>query len=332
MFEAFAEGVADAWPETAAVLRRAAYDALVLSLMPDEPTWDIPHRLVAAARWLALAGQADDFEAANDPWGTFRAVVAEHREWAAAFVREQPVQTNVVQRCFALLPLLLTVARDTERPLDLLELGTSSGLNLMLDHHRYRYRAGTWGHGEGLELTGEERTPVPAGLLATPVEVRRRAGVDLQPVDATTEEGLRLLCSFVHAGPGRTLLREAAATLRLDPPQLVRGDYLALLPALLAGRDDAALTVVFQTLSSVYLSDAGRARLRAIVDAAGEEGPLAWISTPTPEEHGQRRGDYPLEVAVWPGGERRIVARMDVRGEWLDWTSELGRSARQSRR
>jgi hypothetical protein len=76
---------------------------------------------------------------------------------------------------------------------------------------------------------------------------------------------------------------------------------------------------VFQTLSTVYLSDEERGRLREIVDAAGEEGPLAWVSTPTPEEHGQRRGDYPLELAMWPGGERRIVARMNVRGEWLEW-------------
>ena len=77
--------------------------------------------------------------------------------------------------------------------------------------------------------------------------------------------------------------------------------------------------VVFQTISTVYLSDEERARLRAIVDGAGAVGPLAWISTPTPEEHGQRRGDYPLELALWPGEERRIVARMNVRGEWLEW-------------
>ena len=77
------------------------------------------------------------------------------------------------------------------------------------------------------------------------------------------------------------------------------------------------ILVVFQTLSTVYLSDEERGRLREIVDAAGEEGPLAWISTPTPEEHGQRRGDYPLELAIWPGGERRFVARMNVRGQAL---------------
>jgi hypothetical protein len=76
---------------------------------------------------------------------------------------------------------------------------------------------------------------------------------------------------------------------------------------------------VFQTHSTIYLPLEQRLRLRGLVEAAGQSGPLAWISAPTPEEHGERRGDYPLELALWPGGARRIIARTGVRGEWLDW-------------
>jgi hypothetical protein len=28
---------------------------------------------------------------------------------------------------------------------------------------------------------------------------------------------------------------------------------------------------------------------------------------------------YGLELRVWPGGERRIVAQLDFHGHWLDW-------------
>lgn len=107
--------------------------------------------------------------------------------------------------------------------------------------------------------------------------------------------------------------------LRSSLPTLVRGDYLEVLPELLADRDDASLTVVFQTHSTVYLTDQQRSQLQRMVDAAGASRSLAWISTPTPGEHRQRRGDYPLELAMSPGGARRIVARTNVRGEWLEW-------------
>lgn len=271
-------------------------------------------------RWLVLAGEIEDYGATPDPWQAFRSVLVERGDWVAGFVREQRIQTNEVQRCFALLPLFLTVARQAGRPLDLLELGASAGFNLLWDRYRYRYRAGVWGRADApLELSGEEEVAVPAELLGVDVEVRRRRGIDLAPVDATDEHGLRLLLSFVRDEQVQRRIRLAAAVLADDPPELIRGDYLELLPTVLAGRDDETLTVAFQTLSTVYLTDEQRASVRATIDEAGAAGPLAWISTPTPEEHGERRGDYPLELALWPGGGRRIAARMDVRGERLVW-------------
>jgi hypothetical protein len=321
MFDKMARGIEARSPETADLLRRCGRDPLVLELIPAQPTWDVPHRLLAAVRWLVLAGEVEDYSAAADPWEAFRSVLGERREWVARFVREQPVQTNEVQRCFALLPLFLTVARAAQRPLDLLELGPSAGLNLLWDRYRYRYRAGMWGAATaGLELSGDERAPVPGELLREQVEVRGRRGIDLNPVDITSEDSVRLLFAFASGdGDVRTRLRRALEIVSHEPPELIRGDYLDLLPELLEDRDDDTLTVVFQTHSTIYLPVEKRLRLRAVVDGAGQARPLAWISAPTPEEHGQRRGDYPLELALWPGGERRIVARTDVRGDWIDW-------------
>jgi hypothetical protein len=302
-------------------MRGCAYDPVALGLVAAQPSWDEPHRLLAAVRWLVLAGEIDDYRDAPDKWAAFHAVLVERGEWVAQFVREQLVQTNEVQRCFALLPLFLTVARAAGRPLDLLELGPSAGLNLVWDRYRYSYREGTWGPRDAsLELEGEERAPVPAALLGTAVEVRRRRGIDKNPVDVTRSEGVRMLEAFASDEPERLRkLHAAIDVVRREPPELVHGDYLELLPALLEDRDDGALTVVFQTLSTIYLPVEQREHVRACIDTAAAAAPLAWISTPTPEEHGQRRGDYPLELAIWPGSERRIVARTNNRGEWLEW-------------
>jgi hypothetical protein len=321
VFDDFAAGIERRSPDAAALVRRCGREPLALALVPAQPSWDVPHRLLAAVRWLVLAGEADDYAAAPDAWGAFASLLRERGDWIARFVREQPVQTNEVQRCFALLPLFLMVARATSRPLDLLELGPSAGLNLLWDRYRYRYRAGTWGpERAGLELRGEERAQVPGWLLRQGVEVYRRRGIDLNPIDVGSDDDVRLLYAFASVDDDvRFRLRRAVQLARDEPPQLLRGNYLELLPQLLAKRDDAALTVVFQTHSTIYLPVEERKRLRTLIDAAAQSAPLAWISTPTPEEHGDRRGDYPLELALLPDGERRIVARTDVRGDWLDW-------------
>ena len=303
--------------ERAALVRACGSDPSVLALVPPDPTWDVPHRILAAVDYLVLGGEAS-YSGPTE----FLAVVHEHADWVGRFVREQGIQTNEPQRCWALLPLFLIVARAAGKPLDLVELGASAGLNLLWDRYRYEYEAGSWGDEDAaVTLAGTEQRPFPADLLDVDVVVRRRCGVDLEPVDATTEEGVRLLCSFTVDEGRRARLRHAAEVLRGDPPELVRGDYLELLPSLLCERDDDALTVVYQTISTIYLPVAERERVRTAVDRAGREGPLAWISTPTPEEHGLAGAQYPLELAIWPGGERRLVAEMSNSGDRLDWWS-----------
>jgi hypothetical protein len=100
----------------------------------------------------------------------------------------------------------------------------------------------------------------------------------------------------------------------------VRGDYVELLPSVLAERDKEALTVVFQTASTGYIGAERRAELRALLEDAGREGPLGWASTRAVEELEEDRHDsYELEVALWPGGERRFLLRCDFHGNWLRW-------------
>jgi hypothetical protein len=95
---------------------------------------------------------------------------------------------------------------------------------------------------------------------------------------------------------------------------------LSALPALLAARPEDAVTLVFQTASTGYLRPEQRAELRELLESAGREGPLGWISTRAVEEREEKRDDsYELEVALWPGGKRRFLLRCDFHGNWIRW-------------
>jgi hypothetical protein len=283
-------------------------------------TWDVPLRLFGGVHYLELAG-IEPYALSGD-WEDFRAALVARGDFLARFVREQGVQTNEVQRCFALLPAFLVLASEHGGgALDLLELGPAAGLNLLWDHYAYVYRAGSWGSSE-LTLRGVEYVPVPGEVLRRRPEVRRRVGIDLSPIDVTTDHGALLLRAFIW--PGRVeraqRLRKAISILRRNPPTLVRGDYVELLPSLLAEREADALTVVFQTASTGYIAPGRRAELRELLEAAGREGPLGWISTRAVEEREEDRHDsYELEVALWPGGERRFLLRCDFHGNWIRW-------------
>jgi hypothetical protein len=225
-----------------------------------------------------------------------------------------------------LLPTFLAAAAETGLPLELLELGPSAGLNLIVDRYRYRYANGAWGPADALlELTTQESPggAVPESLLSHELVVRRRRGIDLMPIDATTAEGYLLLRSFVWPGLDERVARLDAAveTLRRMPdrPELVAGDYTAVLPRLLAERPADALTVVFETFSTIYLPEDVARELAEALETAGADGrPLAWVSVRRWELGTGTEAAFELELRVWPG-QAHVVARVDPHGNTLDW-------------
>lgn len=272
----------------------------------DDPPWDFPLRLLAGLHYLVLEGRAS--------WDDIDRAVEEERDFLVRFVQERVVQTNEVQRAWALLPAFLALA--DERPLEVLELGPSAGLNLVWDRYRYRYSTGEWGDGP-LLLSGEDRVPPSAQLLAKRVDVVRRRGIDLRPVDVTTAEGARLLESFVWADQTARVerLRTAISVLRDDPPVLIAGDYVAELPGALADRTPGAQLIVFETASTQYLSREEHARLRESMHHAGRDAPFTYLTTRSaPEDDG-----YSLKAMEWPSGDEHVIVRLDFHGAWLDF-------------
>jgi hypothetical protein len=187
----------------------------------------------------------------------------------------------------------------------------------MWDRYAYVYATGRWGGPSPLELAGDDRTPPPRELLQRRVTVARRRGIDLSPVDVTTEHGSRLLQSFVWADQTKRLerLRRAIDVVRSEPPELMRGDYVDDLPALLRDRVDGAQLVVFQTASTMYLDRRALERLRSALHAAARDEPLVYLTTGrAPDDDG-----FALELERYPDGRTTRLAVFDFHGEWLAW-------------
>jgi len=293
------------------------------AILGEDASWDLGLRLFGAVHHHVLTGLAP--AALSGDWGDFAAALDSQRASLRRFVREQGVQTNETQRCVALLPGFLAVARQGGLPLDLIELGPSAGLNLIFDRYHYRYAEGTFGDPSALlAFDAVERGRVPASLLATPLEIRSRVGIDLSPIDVLSPDDVVLLHSFLWPGleERRERLDAAIETFRAAPtrPTLIRGDYVDLLAGILADRAEDGLTVVYQTASTGYLPSDRYAVLRESLERAATDGrPLALVSSrrhdekETEIEHG-----WELAIRVWPGPER-LAALVDFHGNWLDW-------------
>jgi len=293
------------------------------AILGDEASWDLGLRLFGAVHYLELTGAAP--VALSGEWDDFAAALADHETELARFVREQGVQTNETQRCVALVPAFLTVAAASGLPLDLIELGPSAGLNLVFDRYGYRYGEGTFGDLDAkLRFDAVERGRVPAALLKTPIEVHSRMGVDLSPIDVTNSDDVMLLKSFIWPGLDERVARLDAAieTFLTTPnrPTLIQGDYVDLLPGLLADRAEDRLTVVYQTASTGYLTPGRYAELKRSLEHAAADGrPLALVSSRRHDETETGTEDgFELAIRVWPEADR-FTALVDFHGNWVDW-------------
>jgi hypothetical protein len=291
----------------------------------------IPLRFMGAMHRFALEGMRPELAAfypscggtLGDPaatWHAFRSAV-EELSTDLVVALEQGVQTNEVQRSAALAPGLVAISALTKRPVSLLEIGTSGGLNLRLDHFGY---SGPDGQRCGdpdshLQFSRQYSTPVP---LADGLSIVDRAGCDPNPIDPTTAAGANLLRSFIWPDQLERLARfDAAAEIAATVPARVVADRaIDFLRRELAQPRPGEVTVVMHSIVWQYIDKAERAEIAELFEQVGSgasaESPLAWLRFEPLSAAAPHAG---LVVRLWPDGREIHLADVGYHGEFVTW-------------
>jgi hypothetical protein len=262
-------------------------------------------------------GEHDDFD------GALAAALAAEDHFIFARMHHTP-QTNEVGRAAAIGAALMAARARLGFPFELLELGSSCGLNLNLA--RYVYDLG--GVSAGVTDSAVQVAPVWRGPppVVAPIDVHDARGVDLNPLDAGNEATRDLLLSYVWADqPQRAArLEQALALAQRHPPRIDKGNAVSWLAARLSEPQQAGrCRVVFHSMVLQYLREKDRLAVIDMIEAAGAratgERPLAWISfewTPT-------RSEVQLWLTCWPSGEGRLLAKCHAYGDWIEWQGQV---------
>ncbi len=238
-----------------------------------------------------------------------------------ALLSSRRVQTNEVGRCACLLPAFALAAGVAPgRPLALIEVGASARLNLYWDRYRYDY-------GDG-KVRGDAASPVRmicalrgSGLPPLPRRfptVASHVGLELHPIDVRDPDErlwLRALVWPEHLERAATL-RQALELARSDPPPLIAGDALDLLPDVLAALPSDSLACVVHTHTVYQFSPAECEQLRDILAAHDREVVKIRLEPVPKDTHSA------LELLVIRNGawKEQRLAGCDYHGRWLDWS------------
>ncbi len=283
------------------------------------------HRLVLERRAPALAlyfpsvGGTPDSAAA---WLALRALLRDERAAVRVGLLRHP-QTNEVGRAAALVGGLLHVQAADRRPIRLVEIGASAGLNLRADAFFVESRPGGPAYGPSsspVRLTDAwSGTPPPTGELS----IVERLGCDLAPVDPRTTQGRLTLTSYVWADMVARLerLRGALELAARIPARVIAAGAGDLLDGLTL--TDGSTLVVWHSMMWQYVDAPERERVLARLDALGATATpragLAHLSLEPRPGGSLGTRDMLVTLRTWPHGSERVLGQAPAHGIPVVW-------------
>ena len=233
-----------------------------------------------------------------------------------------PPQTNEAGRSANFIAAMLWLA-DQGLPsrFECLEIGSSAGINLMLDRYHY-------------DLGGVQVGPEPGAIRFQPewqgdpppdkhIEIVSTRGCDVAPVDLANPDQATRLKAYIW--PEHTVrferMEAAIAEAKKQAPNLVRMNAAEFVEAELAKPQEAGTTrMLMHSIVWQYVPEDQQARVTAAIEAAGAratpERPLAWVAL----EANRVLHIHEMVVRYWPGGEEGVVVtRAHPHGAWIGW-------------
>ena len=309
--------------------------AQAIRAWPGAPLADaLPLRVAGGIHALHLAGAApalapiycgaeekgDDAHDARVIGGVMAAHAAALLPWLGG-----PPQTNEAGRSANFIAAMLWLAEQGLPPrFECLEIGSSAGINLMLDRYRYDLGGVIIGPDEPMmDFAPEWRGAPPPSRDIAIVSAR---GCDVAPVDLTDPvQALRLKA---YIWPEHTVRFErmdaavrAASARRPDLVQATAADFVE---AELAQSQEAGTTrMLMHSIVWQYVPADQQARVTAAMEAAGAkatpERPLAWVMV----EADRTVHRHKLTVRYWPGEAEEVqLAWSHPHGADVEWLAD----------
>jgi hypothetical protein len=256
----------------------------------------------------------------DDAFPAFKDFCLQYQTDIIPILQKRFVQTNEVRRCAAWLPAFNVVAKLAQKPLYMVEIGSSAGLNLLWDSWGYDYgEHGRYGNlTSPLQLTcevqGENIPPFPVALP----EIIGRIGLDLNPLDVTKPDDVLWLRALVWPGqPHRAAtLQQALELAKENPPKILKGNALELLPKVLVEAEPNAAICIYHSFTLNQFTPEMRQQLYNIIADKSQSQPIYLLGMES------RRGQHPLITLTTfanAANSEQTLARCNAHGAWLEW-------------
>lgn len=314
------------------------YKSLSLAIAEDKELLDlaansrdgqpIPNLFLGAVHYLLLKGYDHGLKEfypsivanprmPNNSFLAFKDFCQRYLEEIKDILKSRLVQTNEVRRCSYLYPTFKHIFELTKKPLALIEIGTSAGLQLLWDQYRYSYGTSeiVGKLNSNVLISSEIRGESIPFLHGPPPPVVSRIGIDLNIIDLSNDDDFLWLNSLIWPNhhERRSMFAKAANYVRESKLELIEGNGVCLLKDLAKNIATEHTICIFHTHVANQMPIEARRTLVERVKAIGKERDIFHIYN--------NIWDRDLHLDYYLNGKEynKKIGETDGHGRWFTW-------------
>lgn len=288
----------------------------------------VPNLFFAAIQYLLMNDQDDvkNYYASfteipgpvHEAFPYFKRFALSNQEELKLLFRTKLVQTNEVRRCAYLYPMFADIYEKHQKPLALIEIGTSAGLQLGVDQYHYIYndelQAGNLK--SLLTISSNNRgEDLPASITTIPV-VKTRIGMDLNPIDLRNTEELKWLQALIwpEHHERKQLLNKSATIIKNLEIQLLAGDAVKQIEKVCDQIPLNQLVVIFHTHVANQIPSSLKEELMKNLKHISKKRPIYHCYNNMYDTFLHQ--DYIIDNSIH---SERVLGKTDGHARWFTW-------------
>lgn len=317
------------------------YEYLSLKIAEDEEILDlcsfaeggqpIPNLLLGSIHYLLMNGNhhplkeyypslVEGPKKVEDSYPYFQDFSKKFRNEIIQLLQTKIVQTNEVRRCAYLYPCFSYIYQKVNKPISLIEIGTSAGLQLLWDQYKYSYSSSDTIYGNiksnvlidsKVKVKGQTILP----LLDEVPPVVDRYGIDLHINDLSSEEDFLWLKALIWPEhfERRELFEKAVISRKENEINLIEADAIKILPEVVNELSNDSILCIFHTHVANQIPVDGKQSLLKTIEVISENRDVFHLYN--------NIWDRMLHLDYYIDGVKHeeVIGETEGHGKWFEW-------------
>jgi hypothetical protein len=258
------------------------------------------------------------------PFELFRSFCCANEVDINKIISTKIVQTNVVNRCAYLFPIISYLASKNENPITIIDIGTSAGLTLNFDNYEYWL--------DNRKVFGSDVVKIHSEIhegkiteLKPIVNKLTKIGIDQNLIEPTNEDEKLWLKALVWADHIVRFenMDSALKNEKLKEIQFIKGSTIKDFNKILGKINKEETLIIYATHTLYQFSAEDKVLFYEMLDNLGKERDLYFISAETTKSQQEKYNSKNtiVELISYTKGSKKeeFIAETNGHGNWVAW-------------